>query len=534
MVFKVMVLSGLIVACATATGVAQHPSSSILDIIPPLPVLMELKTIVDISTGPLLVPVFRDGLKMLCIYGAKAIVPVPGVDTAAAVAAYPLCSTLAENVFQNVGELEVGAEGEKSETAGAVSGTDQMLSAAAASVPGDALSFGCLWAHAHVGQFMAASVGQVMLATGMPSAVTAAVSAMLLVGVPASHYAVCSRYGAAFADSVGIATAGAVGTAPTNVGNAEGGSGDAAREDTALLHIWAGLVTIFILLFIAAEYDPVDSDGASTVSTTEESKVGINPNAAGDASRGDAASNVTADNDSIPHKHPSRPGPMHYDSNGADADARGRGRTATRGRTMSGSGGSSSSLASPVRPDTPHITITGTSDVRPEGDLLYSGSGSGGGGGSGNAAETTTNVESRSYRASFGKRGTRGRSFKRPASHNPGEGGGGGVGANTMSKPNNLSVRSTSAGDASRDATQFIFAGSRSSTHASKSSSGLVRSVSEYSVNRGTHRSTPGGTGGTGGMTMKASSNTFKRLGSSRHDGNTSVASLSSSRTVRL
>lgn len=142
MVFKVMVLSGLIVACATATGVAQHPSSSILDIIPPLPVLMELKTIVDISTGPLLVPVFRDGLKMLCIYGAKAIVPVPGVDTAAAVAAYPLCSTLAENVFQNVGELEVGAEGEKSETAGAVSGTDQMLSAAAASVPGDALSFG--------------------------------------------------------------------------------------------------------------------------------------------------------------------------------------------------------------------------------------------------------------------------------------------------------------------------------------------------------------------------------------------------------
>ena len=95
------VAAGSPTAAAAGGGEGAPPSSSsILDVItPPLPVVNEMKTLLDIATGPMLVPVLRDGLKILCLVGAKAVVPVPGFDTVAAVAAYPLCAGLSSYVL---------------------------------------------------------------------------------------------------------------------------------------------------------------------------------------------------------------------------------------------------------------------------------------------------------------------------------------------------------------------------------------------------------------------------------------------------
>ena len=66
-------------------------SSSVLDVVPPIPVFNEFKSLVDIATGPTLLPVLRDSLKVLCLVGAKAVVPVPGFGMVAAITSYPLC-----------------------------------------------------------------------------------------------------------------------------------------------------------------------------------------------------------------------------------------------------------------------------------------------------------------------------------------------------------------------------------------------------------------------------------------------------------
>lgn len=75
------------------------PSSSVLDVVPPIPVFNEVKSLLDIATGPTLLPVLRDSLKVLCLVGAKAVVPVPGFGMVAAIASYPLCVSGKKNTL---------------------------------------------------------------------------------------------------------------------------------------------------------------------------------------------------------------------------------------------------------------------------------------------------------------------------------------------------------------------------------------------------------------------------------------------------
>lgn len=83
----------------------------------------------------------------------------------------------------------------------------------------------------------------------------------------------------------------------------------AAEEDTALLHIWAGLVSIFILLFIAAEYNPAnaaDSEAAATATATATADVKMQRT---DAAVGGFDGAVGgADATSKPKRERSRPG----------------------------------------------------------------------------------------------------------------------------------------------------------------------------------------------------------------------------------
>ena len=82
-----------------------------------------------------------------------------------------------------------------------------------------------------------------------------------------------------------------------------------AAEDTALLHIWAGLVSIFILLFIAAEYNPAnaaDSEATATATTTATADVKMQRK---DAAVGGFDGAVGgADATSKPKRQRSRPG----------------------------------------------------------------------------------------------------------------------------------------------------------------------------------------------------------------------------------
>ena len=103
-----------------------------------------------------------------------------------------------------------------------------------------------------------------------------------------------------------------------------------------------------------------------------------------------------------------------------------------------------------------------------EGDASsYAGSGGGGSGGGGatSGEEATSQYRHASYRASFGKKGTRGRSIKKaPNAAGGGGGAGAGTGASGGSRPRSqhLSVRSVSAGvgaHPSQDASRLIFSG---------------------------------------------------------------------------